>query len=181
MAMQATLTRGLEEEDLFESWYRNHKQPLVRYCTRFLRDGATAADVTQEALLRAWTRRDQFVSENQVRPWLYRVARNLCIDTIRSRSKVVPSDSIPEREGEGDAGTPMEREAVAKTVRRAMTGLSERHQHLLVQREVEGITYDELAAQMGVTVEGARAVLFRARRCLQQSLERIESEESDAA
>ena len=133
-------------------------------------------------MLRAWTWRHEFVSDSQVRPWLFRVARNLCIDTIRTRSRVVPSDSIPEREGEGgDPVTPMEREDVRRTVRQAMGGLSERHQHLLYQREVHGVAYDELAAQMGVTVEGARAVLFRARRCLQQRLELIESGEPDAA
>jgi len=179
MAMQATLRD--RDEDLFETWYRCHRAPLENYCTRFLRDGATAADVTQEALLRAWTRRDQFVSESQVRPWLFRVARNLCIDTIRSRSKVVPSASIPDRAGEGDAATRLDREQVATTVRRAMTGLSERHQQLLIQRDVHGVAYDQLAEEMGVTTEGARAVIFRARRCLQQSLERIEASESDAA
>jgi glucose/arabinose dehydrogenase len=64
---------------------------------------------------------------------------------------------------------------------RAMGGLSQRHQDLLIQRDVQGIGYAQLAAEMGVTPEGARAVLFRARRCLQQSLERIEASESDAA
>ena len=180
MAMQATLTRD-RAEDLFESWYRCHQGALQNYCTRFLHDGATAADVTHEALLRAWTRRDQFESDAQVRPWLFRVARNLCIDTIRSRSKVVPSDSLPDRAGDGDAATHLDREQVADEVRRAMGGLSERHQNLLIQRDVQGIGYAELAAEMGVTTEGARAVLFRARRCLQQSLERIEASESDAA
>jgi RNA polymerase sigma-70 factor (ECF subfamily) len=179
MAMQATLRD--RDEDLFETWYRCHRAPLENYCTRFLRDGATAADVTQEALLRAWTRRDQFVSETQVRPWLFRVARNLCIDTIRSRSKVVPSASIPDRAGEGDAATRLDREQVATTVRRAMNDLSARHQHLLIQRDVQGVAYDQLAEEMGVTTEGARAVIFRARRCLQQSIERIEASESDAA
>lgn len=181
MAMQATLTRNDRAEDLFENWYRCHHGALQNYCTRFLRDGATAADVTQEALLRAWTRRDQFETEAQVRPWLFRVARNLCIDIIRSRSRVVPSDSLPDRAGDGDAGTHLDREQVAEVVRRAMDELSQRHQQLLIQREVQGRGYDELAAEMGVTTEGARAVLFRARRCLQQSIERIEATETDAA
>ena len=181
MAMSSTRVSS-QEDGVFEHWYRAHQQPLQSYCTRFLSDRATAADVTQEALLRAWIRRDEFVSDAQVRPWLFRVARNLCIDTIRSRSRVVPSDSIPEREGEtGDPTAPVEREATAKVVRRAMDGLSERHQHLLYQRDVQGVAYDELAAELGVSVEGARAVLFRARRCLQQRLERIEADESDAA
>jgi RNA polymerase sigma-70 factor (ECF subfamily) len=178
MALRATLVRD-PDEDVFDHWYRSHQRPLQSYCTRFLRDTAAAADVTQETLLRAWTRRHDFVSDAQVRPWLFRVARNLCIDTIRSRSRVVPSDSLPELEGEGgDPVTPMEREVDRNAVRQAMGGLSERHQHLLYQREVQGVAYDELAAQMGVTVEGARAVLFRARRCLQQ---RLEAGRSDAA
>jgi RNA polymerase sigma-70 factor (ECF subfamily) len=173
MALRATAVRN-RDQDVFEDWYRAHNRPLQSYCTRFLQDRAAAADVTQEALLRAWTRRHEFASDAHVRPWLWRVARNLCIDTIRARQRVVPSDSLPEQEGEGgDPFTPFEQEDDRQAVQLAMGTLSERHQILLYLRDVQGVGYGELAAEMGVTEEGARAVLFRARRCLQQSLERL--------
>ena len=154
----------------FDSWYRSHRDQLAAYCVRFLHDDAAAADVAQEALFRAWARRDSFTSGEQVRPWLWRVARNLCIDTIRLRQRALPSDVIPDRPaGDGaDPTRPIEAEEDRRTVRAALDVLSPRHRDLLVRREVYGVGYEDLAEEMGVSVEGARAVVFRARRCLQQ-------------
>lgn len=154
----------------FEDWYRAHRDQLASYCMRFLHDDAAAADVAQEALFRAWARRDTFTSGDQVRPWLWRVARNLCIDAIRVRQRTTPSATIPDRPaGEGaDPTRPIEADEDRRTVRAALGVLSQRHRDLLVRREVYGVGYEDLAQEMGVTVEGARAVVFRARRCLQQ-------------
>ena len=153
----------------FDEWFRDHHKQLEAYCARFLQDPAAAADVAQETLLRAWTRRESFESVEQVRPWLWRVARNLCIDTIRLRQRTLPSAALPERPA-GDGADPTQRienEEDRRTVRAALDVLSPRHRDLLVRRDVYGEGYEDLADEMGVSVEGARAVVFRARRCLQ--------------
>lgn len=153
----------------FDEWYRSLHKPLEGYCARFLHDEAAAADVAQEALFRAWARRDSFNSGDQVRPWLWRVARNLCIDAIRVRQRTLPSDALPDHPA-GDAADPtrpIEAEEDRRTVRAALDVLSPRHRDLLLRREVYGEGYEDLAVEMGVSVEGARAVVFRARRCLQ--------------
>jgi RNA polymerase sigma-70 factor (ECF subfamily) len=156
----------------FDCWYRDHRAHLESYCARFLRDAATAADVAQEALFRAWSRRADFESAAQVRPWLFRVARNLCIDVIRSRQRVVPASVVPDRpSASADPGRRVEAEDDRMTVRAALRGLSPRHRDLLIRREVDGVTYEDLAEELGVTVEGARAVVFRARRCLRHQVE----------
>jgi RNA polymerase sigma-70 factor (ECF subfamily) len=153
----------------FDEWYRSLYKPLESYCSRFLHDDAAASDVAQEALFRAWARRDTFESGAQVRPWLWRVARNLCVDTIRLRQRALPSETIPDRPaGEAaDPTRPIEAEEDRRTVRAALQVLSPRHRDLLVRRDVYGEGYEDLASEMGVSVEGARAVIFRARRCLQ--------------
>lgn len=153
----------------FDDWYRALYKPLEGYCTRFLHDDAAAADVAQEALFRAWSRRDAFAGSDQVRPWLWRVARNLCVDTIRLRQRTLPSDVLPDRPaGESaDPTRPIEVDEDRRTVRAALDELSERHREMLVRRDVYGMGYEDLADELGVSVEGARAVVFRARRCLQ--------------
>ncbi|MDQ1375451.1 MAG: polymerase sigma-70 factor, subfamily [Actinomycetota bacterium] len=161
--------RGDPGANNFDDWYRAHRDQLVGYCARFLHDEAAAADVAQEALFRAWAHRDAFTSGDQVRPWLWRVARNLCIDTIRLRQRALPSAAIPDRPA-GDAADPtrpIEADEDRRTVRAALDVLSPRHRDLLVRREVYGVGYEDLAEELGVSVEGARAVVFRARRCLQ--------------
>jgi RNA polymerase sigma-70 factor, ECF subfamily len=162
----------------FDGWFRAHREALEAYCARFLQDDAAAADVAQEALFRAWSHRERFSEPGQVRPWLWRVARNLCIDAIRVRRRMIPSDSLPDRPSTDRAVEPglrLELEDDCRTVRTALEGLSARHRDLLVRREVEGAAYEDLAAEMGVSVEGARAVVFRARRCLQHQLDVLAS------
>jgi RNA polymerase sigma-70 factor, ECF subfamily len=153
----------------FDEWYRSLYKPLEGYCTRFLHDEAAAADVAQEALFRAWSRRDSFAGGDQVRPWLWRVARNLCVDAIRLRQRTLPSDVLPDRPaGESaDPTRPIEVDEDRRTVRAALDELSDRHRDMLVRRDVYGVGYEDLADELGVSIEGARAVVFRARRCLQ--------------
>jgi RNA polymerase sigma-70 factor (ECF subfamily) len=162
--------------DGFDGWFRAHRGALEAYCTRFLQDGAAAADVAQEAMFRAWSHREKFTEPGQVRPWLWRVAHNLCIDAIRVRKRMVPSDTLPDRPSTDrtvEPGRRLELEDERQMVREALDELSPRHRELLVRRELDGETYEDLAAEMGVSVEGARAVLFRARRCLQSQLDHL--------
>ena len=164
--------RGDPGANDFESWYRDHRDHLESYCARYLRDTATAADVAQEALFRAWARRADFESGAHVRPWLFRVARNLCIDVIRARQRVVPASDLPDHAStSADPGRRVEAEDDRNTLRAALSGLSARHRDLLIRRELDGVTYEDLAEELGVTVEGARAVVFRARRCLRHQVE----------
>ncbi len=153
--------------DDFDVWYRAHREQLQSYCARFLHDDAAAADVAQEALFRAWSRRDTFESAAAVRPWLWRVARNLCIDAIRLRKRSTPSAVVPDRPDSADPTQPIEVEEDRRTVRAALDVLSPRHRDLLMQRDVYGVGYEDLADELGVSIEGARAVVFRARRGLQ--------------
>ncbi|HVM54427.1 MAG TPA: RNA polymerase sigma factor, partial [Acidimicrobiales bacterium] len=111
----------------FDGWFRAHREALEAYCARFLQDDAAAADVAQEALFRAWSHRDRFSEGVQVRPWLWRVARNLCIDAIRVRRRVVPSDSLPDRPSTDrtvEPGRRLEVEDDRRAVRTALQGLS---------------------------------------------------------
>ena len=155
--------------DDFDVWYRAHRDQLQAYCARFLHDDAAAADVAQEALFRAWSRRETFDSAAAVRPWLWRVARNLCIDAIRLRKRSTPSAMVPDRPAgdSADPTQPIEVEEDRRTVRAALDVLSPRHRDLLMRRDVDGVGYEDLADELGVSIEGARAVVFRARRCLQ--------------
>lgn len=158
-------------EGTFDDWYRSYSVPLRACCRRILGDDAAAQDVVQETLLRAWTNREQFVSQAQVAPWLWVVARNLCRDQLRRRKHVVVSDSLPEiADDRADPARGVEVEIERKAVRAALGSLSHRHREVLVLRDVRGLDYEELASRLGVSPTGARAVLFRARRSLKNAL-----------
>lgn len=154
--------------DPLEAWMRSHGRSLRRMCARLLRDETLAEDIVQETLLRAWTRREQFAAGAEMGPWLRCVARNLCIEHLRTRGRLVPaSDALPDHEDvDADPTAPLERAEEHRYVREALSTLSDRHRALLVARDIEGVDYAELARREGVNEDAARAVLFRARRIL---------------
>lgn len=163
---------GAPDGVMFEAWYKAHHARLRSMCDRMLRDNALAEDVAQETLLRAWARRRQFERDADLGPWLRTVARNLCIEAIRSRGRAVPaSDAFPEiADDNADPSLPLERAEEHAAVRAAMLSLSDRHRAMLYARDVQGIDYDQLAAREGLSENATRAVLFRARRVLREKV-----------
>jgi len=159
-----------EGAETFERWYRAHHARLLAQCTRMLRDRAAAEDVAQETLLRAWLGRDQ-MREEDVGAWLSVVARNLCISFIRRQKKQVPTEFLPEKLDEAaDPALIAERTESRRAVRRAMRQVGERHRTLLFRREIEGVDYEELSAEIGLTPGGTRTIVFRARQILRERL-----------
>ncbi|MGH7337350.1 MAG: RNA polymerase sigma factor, partial [Myxococcota bacterium] len=156
------------DEPCVEQWYRQHHARLRAHCSRLLGDPATAEDIAQEALLRAWSNRDRFEPGADIGPWLFRVARNLCTDVMRTRSRVVIATPPEQADTDADPALPIERAETDALVRRALDGLTPRQRQALMLRDVEGIEYPELASRMGVDENAARAMLFRARRGLRK-------------
>ena len=159
-----------EGAETFERWYRAHHDRLLAQCARMLRDRAAAEDVAQETLLRAWLGREQ-MREEDLGAWLSVVARNLCISYIRKQKKAVPTELLPETPDESadpaHVVTTLERR---RAVRRAMRQVGGRQSALLFRREIEGADYEELSAELGLTVAGTRTVMFRARQMLRDRL-----------
>ena len=148
----------------YEDWYRTYFAPLRRRCARQLGDDAAADDVAQEALLRAWQHRDRLDPELGIYPWLCTVAQRLCVDAHRSRDRLVRLSDIADTEDDRpQPGADIETAVDREVVRRAMGTLPARHRHALLLRDVEELPYPEVADRLGVSVGGARILLFRAR------------------
>ncbi|MBI2168920.1 MAG: RNA polymerase sigma factor, partial [Actinobacteria bacterium] len=164
------------DEALFDAWFARHRDELRSYSIRLTGDAATAEDVVQETFARAWCNLPQLREREEIGPWLYRVARNLCVDTHRARRRVVTSDDLPAWAEESDgaeASDPLrniERAEECAAVREALGALSDRHRDVLYLRDIVGMAYDEVGERHGVSGESARAVLARARRRLREEL-----------
>ena len=186
-ATDAELVDGIRtgDESAFEELYRRYRPPVHAFVLRRVHDDGCAEELTQEAFLSALRRLRETRSRVNFRPWIYEIARNSTIDHFRrsSRTDEVPMDAVERlRPSEhlrlvSDRGP--HREVAAKqdleTLRGAFDELSERHERIIVMRELEGLSYREIGERLELTRPGVESTLFRARRKLETEFAELET------
>ena len=144
---------------------------LHRYAERFCPDRASADDIVQETFIRAWRHLPQLRTDDRlIRPWLFRVARNLLTDAnraARARPRIVPGDAT------GEAGTDSGLDAVLdrQLLTAAFRQLSPAHQSVLLETFYRGGTTAAVARELGIPHGTARSRLHYALDALRQQLQ----------
>jgi RNA polymerase sigma-70 factor, ECF subfamily len=150
--------------------YCRHAGALHGYVERFCPDHASADDIVQETFIRAWRHLPRLSADDRpIRPWLFRVARNLLIDADRAaRARPVVSPAPPDEEGETDSGLDqvLDRELVSAALQR----LSPAHQAVLVEAFYNGNSLVGVARELGIPHGTARSRLHYALQALRQQL-----------
>jgi RNA polymerase sigma-70 factor (ECF subfamily) len=151
--------------------YARYAQGLRNYVEPFCADRASADDIVQETFIRAWRHLPQLNSgDRPVRPWLFRVARNLLIDAdraARSRPSTVRAQATAE-EGRDDTG--LNRVLDQQIVADALHQLSPAHRAVLVETFYRGHTLAKAASQLGIPDGTARSRLHYALQALRRQL-----------
>ncbi len=166
----------------FELLVNKYERKVQRLLSRLVRDPAEVEDVTQEAFIKAFRALPTFRGESAFYTWLYRIAINTAKNYLAAQGRKAPAtvDLAPEdaensADGEfsRDASTPeqelMSRQ-VAETVNSAMDALPEELRAAIMLREIEGMSYDEIAAIMGCPIGTVRSRIFRAREAIAEQL-----------
>src|SRR5207248_5929099 len=99
---QQVLAARRRDSGAFEALVRRHQGPLYNFCLRMLGQTEDAADVAQETFVQLYSHLARLDERAPIAPWLFRVARNRCIDVIRRRRTVplvVPDDSVDSQPG----------------------------------------------------------------------------------
>jgi RNA polymerase sigma-70 factor, ECF subfamily len=154
-----------------EALFAKHHGEIYAYLVRMLRDGELAADLTQDAFVKAYKNYDTLEKDENARAWLYQIAHRVALDELRRR-KIVRM--IPWT-GESRGASPSA-EHLAMNLRlsgpleRALAQIPERQRAALLLAELHDLTGLELAAAMGVSHVAARAILTRARESLRRAL-----------
>jgi RNA polymerase sigma-70 factor (ECF subfamily) len=160
----------------FRSTVLEIKDRVYSYSVHLLRDAEEAKDVAQEALVRLWEHREDIRGVPEARSWTLRTAHNLAIDRIRlRRSRPRADESVLETRSSERVADP-EREAVGRdAVERVAKGLDElspEDRGVIVMREIQALTYGEIATVLDVPLGTVKARLHRARERLRTILVR---------
>jgi RNA polymerase sigma-70 factor (ECF subfamily) len=163
--MEATAKLNLPPP--FEEALGRHEREIMRFLLRMTRDQNDALDLFQETWLRAYRAYPQLDSEQGLRPWLYRIATNLCRNRARDnirRARVIsngddPTGSDHRAASAGPAGGG--HEGVIH-LRRAIAGLPRKQGQALVMRKFAGLEYEEIGAALECSADSARASVYQA-------------------
>jgi RNA polymerase sigma-70 factor, ECF subfamily len=170
------------EKHAFELLVAKYQRKLARLISRIVRDPAEVEDVAQEAFIKAYRALPQFRGESAFYTWLYRIGVNTAKNYLVSQGRRAPTSTekdAEEAETFEDAGqlrdinTPesvlMSRQ-VAATVNAAMDRLPEELRTAITLREIEGMSYDEIADFMNCPIGTVRSRIFRAREAIAMEL-----------
>jgi len=162
----------------FELLVVKYQRKVHRLLSRFIRDAAEVEDVAQDAFIKAYRALPQFRGESAFYTWLYRIAVNTAKNYLVSQGRRAPTTTeanSEEAETFDDAdqlreiGTPesvLHGKQVAETVNRAMDELPEELRTAITLREIEGMSYEEIAAVMNCPIGTVRSRIFRAREAI---------------
>jgi RNA polymerase sigma-70 factor, ECF subfamily len=166
----------------FELLVMKYQRKLGRLLSRWVRDPAEVEDVTQEAFIKAYRALPSFRGESAFYTWLYRIAINTAKNYLVALGRRAPTTTgFDNEEAEGfedaeqlrDSNTPeseLEGKQIAAVVNKAMDALPEDLRTAITLREIEGLSYDEIASVMNCPIGTVRSRIFRAREAIATEL-----------
>jgi len=144
--------------------------PSILTLARRMVGQAEADDIAQEVMFRLWQKAaDLELDTRGARPWLYRVASNLCLDQLRKRRELTGTE-LPERSMAPDQDRQLNEQYMTRTVEDALNHLPERQKLALALFHLQDMTQRETAQIMDVTEEALESLLRRARAALKTRL-----------
>ena len=172
---------GAGDQEAFEQLVRDNQNRVYSLAVRLVGDREEAADLAQEAFLRAWQGLAAFQGESSFSTWIYRLTTNVCIDYLRRkkrRQEVEPAVSLDDEDSgwaePADAGQDPQRKLEeaerSRALSRGLERLPEHQRQVLVMRELSGLSYQEIGAATGLDLGTVKSRIARARLALRKIL-----------
>lgn len=154
-----------------ETLFAKHHGEIFAYLLRMMRDPEVAADMAQDAFIKAYKNYDTLEKPENARAWLYQIAHRVALDEIRRRKIIRFFPWTGESQGSVPSAEHLVMDArLSGDMQRALERIPERQRAALLLAELHDLTGLELAAALGVSHVAARALLTRARESLRQAL-----------
>lgn len=155
-----------------EALVREHWAAVYRTVLVLVRDHALAEDITQDSLLKAWKALPKFRGDSSLRSWILRIAHNTAISALRKR-RFEPREpwNLPDASGSAETSDLAIGSVLMEQFQSALADLPAQTRAIVVLREVEGRSYEDIARIVQLPVTTVKTRLFRARRHLGKALE----------
>ncbi|MET0065474.1 MAG: RNA polymerase sigma factor RpoE [Candidatus Thiodiazotropha sp.] len=169
------------DKKAFDLLVLKYQQKITNLISRYIRDPHEVLDVTQEAFIKAYRAIPKFRGDSAFYTWLYRIAINTAKNYLVAQGRRPPSDDVEAEVAEQmdvgirlkETGTPENHvltEEISQTVQKAIDDLPEDLRTAIVLRELEGMSYEEIANAMECPVGTVRSRIFRAREAIDKKL-----------
>ena len=170
------------DKHAFELLVLKYQRKLARLLSRFIRDSAEVEDVTQEAFIKAYRALPTFRGDSAFYTWLYRIGINTAKNFLVSQKRRAPtvtrldadeSEGLDNAEALHELNTPetaLLTQEIGNTVNAAMAALPEELRVALMLREIEGLSYEDIAQAMNCPIGTVRSRIFRAREAVAEKL-----------
>ena len=156
--------------DAFGELVLMHYQGVINVVYRLSGEMPLAEDVTQETFIRVWAKLHSYRPIGSFRSWIYRIATNAALDVLRKRKEEVDIDEIPISAPGSGVEHDLIRSQQAEIVRQAVLDLPPASRSVLVLREYEGLSYQEIADSLEIPLGTVMSRLAYARGKLKQEL-----------
>ncbi len=181
--LDAELVKRVQAGDTaaFDLLVQKYQHKVINLVGRFVSDHAECQDITQDAFVKAYRAIGNFRGESQFYTWLYRIAANTAKNYLASRSRKSPAYSVDVEDAEhfeGESGlkeytTPenlLLTAEIKQTVFKAIEALPDDLKSAITLREIEGLSYEEIAEVMDCPIGTVRSRIFRARDVIDKEL-----------
>ena len=165
------------DANAFETLVLEYEKNVYNIALRMTGNSEDAADMTQEAFIKAYNSLQSFRGDSKFSVWLYRIVSNVCLDFLRSKNRrPTVSLSVEDDDGEDtqldvadESQSPellLDRKLTRDSVRRGLDSLPPDYRQILLLREIQGLSYDEIAQALSLEVGTVKSRIFRARKRL---------------
>ena len=169
------------DQDAFGQLVLAHQNKVYTICVHMVGDREEAADLAQEAFLKAWRSLSGFQGESSFATWMHRLTTNICLDYLRKqarRQNISTAVSLDDEDSgwseppdhSQDPQHRLEREERKQALVRALKELPDHHRQIILMREVSGLSYQEIALALKLDPGTVKSRIARARMALRKIL-----------
>ena len=160
---------GRLDNRAFEELFRKYFSSLMAFSRRILGDEDDAREVVHQVFINLWEKRSEIDLSTSLKSYLFTSVNNRSLNVIRDRKKF-SSEEVPERAGEWDVSAQIEAMELEEKIRGAIDALPERCREIFELNRFDGLTYNEIASQLDISVKTVENQMSKALKILREKV-----------